>query len=51
MKDTPQKTQENKNHIRCSKCNKLLAKHLPSECFEIKCARCGAIGVIFKKDI
>jgi phage FluMu protein Com len=47
--DAPKKVQDNGIHVRCTKCKKLLAKRSFPENLEIKCSRCGAIEVIFKK--
>ena len=32
------------DHIRCTKCSKLVAKALPSGHFEVKCLRCGTFN-------
>lgn len=39
--------QRNKDEIRCTKCDKLFAKILSPNRFEIKCVRCGTFNVIF----
>ena len=46
MSELTTKLEEIKNQIRCCKCNKLLALHLPNEHVEIKCARCDTLNRI-----
>lgn len=50
MSDISKKISNNKNHIRCKKCNKLLAKCLSPGHFEIKCLRCGLVETVLREN-
>ncbi|MFA5888970.1 MAG: PAS domain S-box protein [Candidatus Paceibacterota bacterium] len=51
MSEVIKKTENYREHVRCTKCNKLLAKSLSSKHLEIKCARCGALTIAFEKNL
>lgn len=39
-------TKKTENHVRCEKCDKLLAVNNGDKRYEIKCTRCGTLNVI-----
>ena len=51
MSNTPNKIKRIKDHFRCAKCGKLLAKNLTNGGFEIKCLRCGNLNITFDQMI
>lgn len=46
MSESDQEATDQQSHIRCTSCDKLLAKDLHNDCLQIKCPRCDAFNTI-----
>lgn len=46
MSEADQEVIDHQSHVRCTSCDKLLAKDLHNDCLQIKCPRCAELNVI-----